>query len=416
MRTDSPTFYFFRFLSKKFMRVLNFCVGLQKRIRRPVSPRSLAALLALATVALLAAACRQSPPIAPTVAIAPVAAMAENAFLGDAACASCHQAAFRSHAASAHANTLHTVNPALKTRWNPPLGRIARTNLTVETLGGNFVVTPDNQLERAQAVQFALGSGKSGITYTLPLDDARILEMRQSYYPRLKIWHVTPGQENIPAGPLSAVRRDGRQCIQCHAVTLPSFSLVTEPRFQGVGCESCHGAGGAHVAAMRAGNLNAGRMEKLGGWGAARLNTLCGACHGTAEKIGRMAGAEHLTHRFQPFGLALSKCFQASGDRLSCLTCHDPHADASHNARGYENACLKCHAPTAATTLAAVSTGKACPVSPKSGCLPCHMPRRKIIPAKEIPDRFADHRIAIYPPGAGEVKEASARQWMQTRP
>jgi predicted CXXCH cytochrome family protein len=90
-----------------------------------------------------------------------------------------------------------------------------------------------------------------------------------------------------------------------------------------------------------------------------------------------------------------SRCFLESGDRLSCQTCHDPHSNASTDKKQYEKICLSCHSPArAATASKGVGLGKACPVNPHSGCIPCHMPKREVTP--DAPIAMADHFIRIH--------------------
>jgi len=82
--------------------------------------------------------------------------------------------------------------------------------------------------------------------------------------------------------------------------------------------------------------------------------------------------------------LAASYCFKSAKGRLTCLTCHSPHAPLETKLSTYDSACRKCHA-TERHRLAIA--GKA--------CVACHMPK---VPAQ--PNLvFANHRIAVYTPG-----------------
>jgi hypothetical protein len=113
---------------------------------------------------------------------------------------------------------------------------------------------------------------------------------------------------------------------------------------------------------------------------------LCGQCHrhpetGKPEMI-RRDNPEIV--RYQPVGLMQSKCYRGSRGALSCVTCHDPHARASTDQATYEAACLACHRnPSQAT----------CPVSPRAGCIGCHMPRRDS--GQNV--LFVDHWIGVNP-------------------
>ena len=82
--------------------------------------------------------------------------------------------------------------------------------------------------------------------------------------------------------------------------------------------------------------------------------------------------------RFQPIGLSLSKCYRQSDGSFSCITCHDPHARAASSRSGYDQVCLKCHDGAGAPTETSDHSARArtpCPVSPREGCVECHMPR-----------------------------------------
>ncbi len=82
-----------------------------------------------------------------------------------------------------------------------------------------------------------------------------------------------------------------------------------------------------------------------------------------------------------------SRCYTASGGRLHCVTCHDPHAALETKAAPYETKCLNCHGPGKTT----------CPVNPARGCVECHMPRVWRQPTHSF---LSDHKIRIVPQGS----------------
>ena len=105
------------------------------------------------------------------------------------------------------------------------------------------------------------------------------------------------------------------------------------------------------------------------------------------------------TNRFQPFGLAESQCFKNSKDTLSCVTCHDSHANVSTDQKAYEAVCLSCHTTVVAHRPAPMRTTliKLCPVNQKDNCIRCHMPTSSVID-KTTQTRMADHYIRIFKP------------------
>ena len=256
---------------------------------------------------------------------------------------------------------------------------------------------PDKETGTAVSipVRLALGSGKTGMTYLLMDEgggEGGAVEVQHSYFPGSKAWHTTPGQEGLKKGEIGRHYSpdEASQCIRCHAVTVPDNSRLPERKFFGVGCESCHGPGGAHVALMERGEAaGAKAIVSLKGAGGEKLNETCGKCHRTAAMIPKTDRvAREQTQRFQPFGLSLSQCFKQSQDKLTCVTCHNPHADASTDQKAYEKTCLSCHS----------APQKVCPVNPKEKCVSCHMPTRRIFPKEKssVPISMADHFIRIY--------------------
>jgi formate-dependent nitrite reductase cytochrome c552 subunit len=87
--------------------------------------------------------------------------------------------------------------------------------------------------------------------------------------------------------------------------------------------------------------------------------------------------------RHQPVMLAASYCFKAANGRMSCLTCHSPHAALETRLTAYDATCRKCHLNQRHKTNVAAKP-----------CVECHMPK---VPAQ--PNLvFANHRIAVYAP------------------
>lgn len=128
-----------------------------------------------------------------------------------------------------------------------------------------------------------------------------------------------------------------------------------------------------HLEAVQSGNITELNMVKLGTLGAEKLNHLCGKCHRNAEDVA--PDQMDMTQRFAAFGVSRSRCFRESNDRLTCIKCHNPHTNVSEDKKRYEQTCLSCHTAKPAS-FGPSEGGKACPVNPKTGCIPCHMPKR----------------------------------------
>jgi hypothetical protein len=322
-------------------------------------------------------------------------------FVGDEACAECHPNQSRKHRATRHARAMRIADREGLGDLAPPPGPIKNTNLSIKERGGKLEMELDGHPNLTRPLQFALGSGKSGMTYVSFNSPESLYELRMSYFPSTHTWYITPDQEENPEDDVGKIRDKvaAGQCILCHAVSLPRGKLMPEKRFFGVGCEACHGPGSAHIAAARTapkGVKTDLKVEKIGSWNATRINDLCGKCHRSPKDVGTMGLEVTMTQRFQAYGLMQSPCFQKSNDTLSCLACHDPHTNATKDPQVYEKACLKCHAP-----IVAHDTGqngdkphaKTCPINPRDKCVGCHMPLRKVFPHSDVPIKMADHLI-----------------------
>lgn len=303
-------------------------------------------------------------------------------YAGSAACKPCHAAEFESHQKTFHAATLREATLADLGLLAPAAGEVPG--------GGRFTVESGRLVAHAAGsslpLQLALGSGKTGMTFMAILEHTSA-EIRQSYFPREKKWYLTPGVEKASASLGSAIHKEEvtRQCLGCHAVTLPLLTLMPERRFFGVGCESCHGPGGEHVTALQKGEKPKGLgMMSLRGATGTQINALCGRCHRTEADI--TVEARKMTNRFQPYGLSLSRCFKESGNVLTCITCHNPHENVGRDPKPYEAVCLSCH----------TAPKKACPVNPKAQCISCHMPDRPVMQhGSAIRLQMADHFICV---------------------
>src|SRR5207237_4420729 len=121
-----------------------------------------------------------------------------------------------------------------------------------------------------------------GLTYVSMLEGRNVVEMKMSYFPGEHRWRVTPGQKldsPAAAGNLGNLVQS-RRCLSCHIVAMSKNAFVPRREFYGVGCESCHGPGREHIAAIKTGSRDR-KMADLKHMGATELNTLCGDCHRT---------------------------------------------------------------------------------------------------------------------------------------
>ena len=89
------------------------------------------------------------------------------------------------------------------------------------------------------------------------------------------------------------------------------------------------------------------------------------------------------------FSMTLSKCYEGSGSRLSCITCHDPHVQPTKQEASmyFRLKCLSCHTEKSCAVPLAIRQRK----NPPDDCSGCHMPKREV---KEIShSMLTNHRI-----------------------
>ena len=405
--------------------------------------RAVVALAGLAAIAVLA---RHRIGTSPQV-LAPHGADLVG-YVGASKCAECHGEIYNQQRCSRMAETLHTTEEyvAKHSMALPAVVFDERNHLRyrVEKRNGKLEleVKKDREIARAE-MAYALGSGKFAVTFVRELDDENYEELRVSYYADTGAWDLTPGQRG--ARPASAKEALGRPfgkrgeiaCLNCHASLLLQSGGKIDPVFSrlGVDCERCHGPGRDHVDSalmtspaklyppelveglrlaqrLREGRPPANAEEAL-------LQSLaeadderpirdlyvCGECHGRNEITS--PPSDDLLPKFPVAALAASACYRESAAKVLCTDCHNPHGDSPRNDRPYVAVCLRCHRegpispasdtppdarPEPSGTRAVSQQNVICPVSPREGCIPCHMPTRSPIPHAH----FAHHRIAVY--------------------
>jgi hypothetical protein len=93
------------------------------------------------------------------------------------------------------------------------------------------------------------------------------------------------------------------------------------------------------------------------------------------------------------YSMTLSKCYRGSGQRLSCISCHDPHVEPSSvEAPAYfRKKCLTCHTEKSCTVPLPAREQQ----QPADDCAGCHMKKRDV---REIShSTITNHRILARP-------------------
>jgi predicted CXXCH cytochrome family protein len=323
-------------------------------------------------------------------AVSPAPAEGPKAFVGSAACESCHKDVYARWKDTLMANVVRDP----KVHPNAILGDFSTPNPLVT------FTTND--------VAFTYGSKWKQRYFTRIGDEYFVFPAQWDV--RNKVWrqyYVRPGTDwwtsVYPADQMQ--RPTGPLCDGCHSVNYNLTSrTVTE---WNVGCEKCHGAGSLHVAKPTASTIvNPARLD------GPRADDVCIQCHSQGrprtnpiegryvdwpagyQPGDRLAdfwqleehrlGAETFTH--WPDGTAHKNRMQGNDyvqsqmyvKGVRCTACHDPHGTSVEGDLRLpgNDVCLQCHGEVRQpgprgsiefhTQHAATSAG--------SRCVACHMP------------------------------------------
>ena len=273
---------------------------------------------------------------------------------------------------------------------------------SIETKDGRSTYTvSDGKETLTLPIRWAFGTHSQ--TWVLE-KDGRYYEGLVSYFSRPNGLGTTPGDQKIvPHTLVEAMGRslpiwETRECFDCHGTGVKAGeTLAPEKVTLGLECSHCHDGAAKHMTDAQAGNFKTlpPSFKKLD---AESISNFCGQCHRSFDTVLRNKWHGRAFVRFQPYRLALSRCFAGSDPRISCIACHDPHQVVTHDAAFYDKKCLACHGETAHTAASAAPAGvapKACPVA-KENCASCHMPK---VDLPGVNSQFTDHYIRIAKPG-----------------
>ena len=313
---------------------------------------------------------------------------------------------------------------------------------------GNDIYQSEYQLdEKGQTIfksthrlDYVVGAGLPGYTYLFRRGQW-FFEAPLSYYSENNQWDMSPGYETKDIG---FTRPVNLACLACHNGQ-PEPVPKRDGEYQelpfrfgeyAIGCECCHGPGQLHVREMKENpRRNSSRVDtsiinpaRL----APRLaDDVCMNCHQGAEARILQPGKGYLDFRpgtylydtlamlkrpipedkreeanrletlppvrgsmetplwWKNSSLQLSKCYQASQGRLTCLTCHViHHPPARENQAAYFRAkCLTCHADQDCK----LSAEERRLLKPENDCVGCHMEKRAVAGIAHSSD--TKHRI-----------------------
>ncbi|MGI8990915.1 MAG: tetratricopeptide repeat protein [Bryobacteraceae bacterium] len=334
----------------------------------------------------------------------------------DKVCAGCHAEIYRRYITTPMARTSGIAGAA------SPRESLQNASITAPLGGAKYEISSgkdalsfhfsDGEIQGRRSLDYFVGSGLVGRSYLMDIDGF-LFQAPVSYYSKPAAWGVSPGYER-EAG-INLTREVGPGCLNCHSTGLEPRPGTTNgyarPPFReaGIGCERCHGPAEEHIKSSgRRGIVN---PAKLTGW---RRESVCARCHlpgaveiaknagrrpyqpgdllGDSVSIFVFAAPDRQTRQTTVNGhfeqLSKSACKEASGEKMWCGTCHDPHGDPRALV-DYREKCLKCHA------VASCKAPAQARAAADDRCASCHMPRALAVTVQHA--AYTDHSIPRLP-------------------
>jgi predicted CXXCH cytochrome family protein len=353
-----------------------------------------------------------------------------------AACAACHREIYESYRTTPMARSARQLDgiagveqSSRSSFLHKPSG--FRYQVSIKDSAYTFgFANPSTGTSGSKRLSYAVGSGTRAISYLIA-NDGFLFEAPVAYYTRSEAWGLAPGYDRYDYPFLTRPIAPG--CLACHAsgVQIDSGTLnrYRSPAFLegGVSCERCHGNGERHIAKMKSGNLTGGlEMLNPAKLPAPNRDSICAQCHLSGDVRVMRPGADWQT--FQPGArlsdsqtvfvrsgktagvtvtghmesLAASACKRASGDRLWCGSCHDPHKlpGRTETASWFRSKCLSCHAEKGC------SETKQARAKANDNCIGCHMPAGPATDAEHVV--LTDHSIPRRPRTATRARDGAA--------
>jgi Flp pilus assembly protein TadD len=320
---------------------------------------------------------------------------AEAHYVGPETCALCHKDIAAQQKQTAMANTWQgSLAPWLPASFRASVAddfayEIKREGETLK----NVVEFPAGT-KLSLPINIAMGGRRHGLGFLLPVTQidgiplARpaLVQARYAWSPEKEKLLIAPGC--VSAKPQSLESALGlvlsptfeARCLSCHGQ--PNLSGTGNKG--GVHCESCHGPGSEHLAAISRGAPQQGIINPK------RLSAedsmaICARCHVGLARFSDPSPDDLLVAN-QVRAIQSSECFLQSRTAFSCTLCHDPHNDSVAGDTRAVSACLGCH--SSKTSLHAAI----CPVNAATGCIGCHMPSVEMGPL-----HLVDHLIRVHP-------------------
>ncbi len=286
-------------------------------------------------------------------------------------------------------------------------------------------LNPKGPLSGTLKLRYFIGSGAQGRTYLYHIDH-EWFELPINFYAQRNAYEMAPALSH--ATRLPPPLPTDPNCLHCHATTIQPSEVTAANRYPGppflqggIGCSACHGDPTAHLA-----QHGHGPIANPDNFAPMQRDSACIQCHLEGDavvyrpgrslaqfvpgdnladiavyfvKASQTTGGNRAVSQYE--ALLQSACKRASGDKLTCTTCHDPHFSPSSTQRVqyFRDRCLTCHA----------SRQMSRHHPEQKDCATCHMPAR---PTTDISHaQIHDHNIEAQPPAPSSPQPGSPSQY-----
>lgn len=366
-------------------------------------------------------------------------------YAGSESCIQCHQAQYDMASKSSHfkatapadlANVLGDFD-----KGNHVFIYDKNTKLAIEKRNDSLYQVLYKNGKEVEAHRFDIVFGAKHAQTSVYWKDGNTYELPISYYHSIKGWATSPG---FPADKPYFDRMVVKDCYSCHASNASSRSVqqnsaeknsmsmdvedIIDPKtiVYGIDCERCHGPAKKHVDFhLKNPNIKvANSITSFKNLNKQQRLDACALCHGgndgmkmksrfdfkpgaTLSEFYRSTRSITDTATFDVHGnqfrlMAQSKCFLNS-EKMDCITCHNPHENASKNLASYSKICMTCHQSTIKHSDKTLKTMSGSLLA--SSCVECHMPKKssgaikfQLSDSKELSNYILrTHKIGIYP-------------------
>ena len=365
-------------------------------------------------------------------------------YAGSESCIQCHQTQYESAFHSSHSKATAPAIPENVlgdfSKGNPVFVYDKNTKLVVEERNDSLYQVLYKNGKEVETHRFEIVFGTKHAQTSVYWHNNNTYELPLSYYTSVHSWATSPG---FPSDKPYFDRKVVKDCYSCHSSNISSRTVDQSSRensfltmdaedvinkktiVYGIDCERCHGPAKQHaefhlknpnvkVANSIVSYQSLSRQQKL---------DACALCHSGNDGIKVKSRfefkpgdnlSEYMRSMSDPNGtaefdvhgnqyrlLAQSKCFIKS-EKMDCITCHNPHENASQNLASYSKICMSCHQEIKHSA----STLKTMPSSLlANNCVECHMTKKSSNAIRFQLSNNAEmsnyilrtHKIAIYP-------------------